>query len=199
MTNPCARRSGIFSENLGSDTILYDKINHRAHSLNRTVAVIWESADGEKSADDLAKILQRELGVPADPSIVLLALEELAAAGLLMQPVKLQTDADAPSRRDVARKLAMAGVSAGLVPLIASVLAPTPAMASSPVTKGQALQDLNKVTVEAELDPKFYLGPNAKTAQTDLMNADSAYLHADYSSEITDLNGIIKALGLPPL
>ncbi len=196
MKCPCTRRNGVFSERLGSETILYDKSNHTAHSLNQTVALVWEYADGQKSVDQLASILHDELGIPADDSVVLLALEELAAAGLLEPQIEAGTATVVPSRREVARKLALAGVSAALIPFVASVLAPTPAMASSSVTAKQATVDLAEVTAEALTDPAYLGSP---TAQLDLKNADVAWSHQNYSQEISDLDGVLKALGLPPL
>lgn len=194
MQNPCARRNDIFTENLAEETILYDKSNHTAHSLNRSLALVWESADGQKSVEDIASVLHRELGIPADRTVVLLALQELAASGLLQEPA--QAGPELLTRRQVARRLALAGASAAMLPLVASVLAPTPAMASSGISAQQATQDLNTVENEAQTDPAYYSNPGAKN---DLLAAQAAYNSKNYSAEVTDLNGVVAALGLPPL
>jgi Coenzyme PQQ synthesis protein D (PqqD) len=133
MNNPKARREGLFSERLAEETVIYDKANHTAHTLNQTVATIWESADGDKSVNELARLLHSQLGIPADPGVVLLALEQLQAAGLLEPCQEVEKETERTSRREVARRLALAGVSAAMVPLVASVVAPTPAMAASMV------------------------------------------------------------------
>lgn len=204
MTYPRARRNDIFSEALDAETILYDKANHRAHSVNQTVAILWESADGRRSVDDLAEILHQKLEIPADRDVVLLGLEELAAAGLLDEPSKIEKGIEPPSRRDVARRLALAGASAAAIPFITSVLAPTPAMASSTptttsISRSQATQYLNTVQNEAQTNSAYYNGPHAQIAKTDLLAAQAAYNSANYTTEVTDLNGVINALGLPPL
>ncbi len=143
MNNPKARRDGLFSERLAEETIVYDKVNHTAHTLNSTVAMVWQSADGDQSVNELTQILHSRLGIPADRGVVVLALEQLQAAGLLevcigAQPsIGVQASSDVEketeytSRREVARRLAIAGVSAAMIPLVASVMAPTPAMAAS--------------------------------------------------------------------
>jgi hypothetical protein len=131
MDNPKARREDLFSERLAEETILYDKVNHTAHTLNETVAMVWESADGDRSVNELAHMLHSKLGIPADRGVVLLALEQLQAAGLLEVSIEAEKETERTSRREVARRLALVGVSAAMVPLVASVVAPTPAMAAS--------------------------------------------------------------------
>jgi hypothetical protein len=137
MDHPKARRDGLFSECLAAETIIYDKANHTAHTLNQTVAMVWESADGDTSVDELARMLHAKLGIPADRGVVLLALEQLEAAGLsepyIEEQVSIEVEkhTEPTSRREVARRLAVAGVSAAMLPLVASIVAPTPAMAVS--------------------------------------------------------------------
>jgi Coenzyme PQQ synthesis protein D (PqqD) len=199
MTNPISRRNDIIAEKLAAETILYDKSCHRAHSLNQTLALVWESADGQNSIDDLAAILHRDLGIPADRDLVLLALQQLSRAGLLQQSLPTAAGPELLTRRQVARRLALAGTSAAMLPLVASVLAPTPAMASSGITQSQATNDLNTIENEAQTDPAYYNGPNAQTAKADLLKAQAAWNSGNYNAEVQDLDGVVNALGLPPL
>jgi hypothetical protein len=197
MTAPCARKNEVVSQKLAEETMVYDQISHRAHVLNQTLALVWESADGQNSIDEIAQILHRQLGLPADRSVVLLALQELSESGLLQEPVQAEVGPERLTRRHVARRLALAGASAALVPLVTSVLAPTPAMAASTsVSQRQAQTDLNEVTYEAETDLGYYFN---KTAEADLTAAEAAYGKGNYSSEISDLDGVLSALGKPSL
>jgi hypothetical protein len=199
MTTPCARRNEIVSAKLVADTMIYDKVSHRAHVLNQTVALVWESADGRNSVDNIAQILHRELGLPADRSVVLLALQELEKSGLLQGPVRAEAGPEHLTRRQVAQRLAYAGASLALIPMVTSVLAPTPAMAQSTISQSQAQQDLNTVTADTQnpaYNPEFLGSPGA---QADLTNAATAYGEGNYSAEVADLDGVLKALGLPPL
>ena len=79
----------------------------------------------------MAGILTQQLSAPVDESLVQLAVEELAKARLLVE-------AEAPrrrtSRRDVIRTLGIAGAIA--LPLVTSLVAPTPARAASCQAKG---------------------------------------------------------------
>lgn len=196
MKNPCARHNDICCENLDAETILYDKANDRAHSLNRTVMLVWESADGQRSVEEIAAILHSELGIPADRSVVLLALQELAGAGLLQDPEPGEAGPELLTRREVARKLALTGAGVAMLPVIATVLAPTPAMASSMISQPQAEKDLIDVGLEAAFDPNFGGNP---TARQDLTNAAQDFGTGNYNAEIQQLDGVIQALGLPPL
>jgi hypothetical protein len=197
MTIPCARKSEILTQKLSEETMVYDTISHRAHVLNQTVALVWESADGRNSIDEIAQILHRQLGLPADRSVVLLALEELSESGLLQEPVQAEVGPERLTRRQVAQRLALAGASLALVPLVTSVLAPTPAMAASSVSQSQGETDLIDVDLDVVENALKYAG--SPTAQTDLANAITAFDKGNYSTEVSDLDGVLKALGLPPL
>jgi hypothetical protein len=195
MTNPISRHDDIVTENLGAETIVYDKASHRAHSLNQTVALVWASANGERSVDQIAEALHRDLGIPADRDVVLMALEELSQAELLEKPA--ETASNLMTRRQLARKLAMVGASAAVVPLVATVLAPTPAMASSIYGQQQGQECLQEIVADIE---KYYQKfEGSPTAQQDLQNAIQAYEKGNYNAEVQDLDGMLQALGLPPL
>ena len=174
MNNPRAIRKNIFTESLANETILYDKANHQAHSLNKTVAMVWEAADGDKSIDEIAGILHDGLGIPKDRGVVLLAIEELATAGLIETPVEVSRFAEPTSRREVMRKLGLAGASAALVPFVVSVVAPTPAMASSPAagTPQQYASELQ--IIEADIAKNAAAYAHNQKAQNDLSAAINA-------------------------
>lgn len=198
MTRPLARKDGLYVEQIADEVILYDKGTHKAHCLNKTAAAVWEAADGTRTVEELAGVLEAKLNIPKDRDIVLLALEQLQSTGLLSSEVSAESDR--PSRRQIGRKLAMAGVSASLVPVIASVLAPTPAMASSPgtgVSKSIYVKDLGIVNSDIADNPKQYL--TSKSAQDDYLKGLVDGVHGDFADGVTDFNDALKVLGLPPL
>lgn len=126
--NPLARKSGIFTENLPEEVILYDKSNNKVHCLNKIASAIWESSDGTRTVDELAHIVELKLGAPADRTMVLLALEELEKAGLMEAGSLMVPHPALTSRRAAVGKIALAGSV-----LIATIVASTPmAHASSP-------------------------------------------------------------------
>jgi hypothetical protein len=98
--------------------------------LNRTAAVVWRHCDGQRSPEDLAGLLQDQLDLPADLDLVWLALEHLDRAQLLSAPLEGHPS-QRYSRRELTRKLARVGLAAALLPLVHSIVAPTPAHAQS--------------------------------------------------------------------
>ena len=118
---PSARRSGVFAENLPEEVILYDKSSNKVHCLSKTAAAIWESCDGTKSVDDLARIVEAKLGAPTDREVVLLALEELEKADLLEAGSGIVPEAALTSRREAVGKIALASTA-----LVATIVASVP-------------------------------------------------------------------------
>jgi coenzyme PQQ synthesis protein D (PqqD) len=130
---PAARSESLLCRELpGGELILYDTDRHQAHSLNRTSAFIWQQCDGQTNIAALAARLQG-LDVPTDEGLVWLALEQLAKAHLLREPLIRPPDQNQCSRRGLIRKLGLAGGLAALLPLVDSMTAPASAAAVSQV------------------------------------------------------------------
>jgi hypothetical protein len=122
---PRAREDGLLTEPLGEELLVCDIDSDAAHLLNETAATVWRACGGNR---DIAA-LQVHCGL--DEDTVRLALERLSDCGLLEDP-------DVPSgvsRRTMLRRgvIAGAGIGAGL-PVIRSIIVPTPAMAASGTT-----------------------------------------------------------------
>jgi hypothetical protein len=120
---PQTRRSGLLIRELPDELLVYDLVQHRAHCLNRTAALVFRHADGTRSAAELARL------PGADDDVVTLALEQLAAAGLIEASAS-DAARERPagmSRRELARRVGLA--AAILLPAVVSIVAPTPAEA----------------------------------------------------------------------
>jgi hypothetical protein len=128
---PRAKREGFLSEQLEDELIVYDQGRDRGHCLNRTAALVWRHADGQRTVADLATILRAELDPVADENLVWHALDRLNAAQLLEEPPPRSTDEMRASRRQFISKVGLIGVASLLLPVVTSVAAPTPAQAQS--------------------------------------------------------------------
>ena len=125
---PRARTENLLMENMPDGKMLYDTTRDTAHSLNPTAALVWQHCDGRTTTEEMiAHLRQRDL--PASEEVVWLALDRLGKAHLLQEP--FVAPVEGLSRRAVIRKLGRAASVAALVPVVTSIVAPTPAMATS--------------------------------------------------------------------
>jgi len=121
---PLARKKNVIIEELPGETVIFDKKNNKVHCLNAIALTVWANANGKRSIADLAKIVAAESGNPCDEALIESAVNQLAGAALLEEA----NTEKLLSRREVGRKLALAGSCAAVV---ATITAPTPAKASS--------------------------------------------------------------------
>jgi hypothetical protein len=125
-------RVECLSREFDDELLVYDLQSDAGHCLNSTAAAAWKLCDGNNSPSEIARTLSRQFSAPVDESVVLLALDQLAGAHLLVEPV-LPTKR--LSRRVALRRIGIAAAIA--LPLVTSIVAPTPAQAASCVQLGQ--------------------------------------------------------------
>lgn len=128
---PRARSNNLLVAAVEDEIVIYDKDRDRVHSLNRTASLVWQRCDGLTNVAEMARVLQRELDLPADEGMVWLALDELNRAHLLEEPFTRPPVGTSISRRDILRKVGRASAAALLLPVVSSIVAPTPANAFS--------------------------------------------------------------------
>lgn len=122
---PQARTENLLVQEIGHELIIYDQENHQAHRLNSAAALVWNHCNGQTSVDELSALLQSRLGLPPDEEIAWMALDHLRKAYLLEVPVEEVRI----SRRKLVQKLGLAGGISLLMPVVTSMVAPTPAIA----------------------------------------------------------------------
>lgn len=127
---PQARRSGLIIQEVDSEVLIYDQVSNKAHCLNPTAAKVWKYCDGETTLADACSALSRDLESPVDEKLVWYAVDQFAKDQLL------EKDFTPPAfiisgmnRRQMVRTLGLAAVVA--VPLVTSIVAPTPAQAAT--------------------------------------------------------------------
>ena len=112
-------------EELPDELLVYDVRRYRAYCLNRTIALVWRHCDGRTTVSEAAARLADELMLPRDEGIVWMALDRLGRARLLRDSVAPASHQRRYSRRDIARRLALAGGASILLPVVSSILVPT--------------------------------------------------------------------------
>jgi len=130
---PIARREQLVVTELGDELLIYDLRAHQAHCLNRTAALVWQHCDGRRDIPALAQTLTRVLPFTVDEDMIRLALRQLSRRKLLAAPLApaLMPESGTAqiSRRVMMRRLGVAAAIA--LPLVTSIVAPTPAEAQS--------------------------------------------------------------------
>lgn len=139
---PLARERSLIVEELADETLVYDLESHRAHCLNRSAALVWKQCDGRRSIAEIARRLKRELHEGMDEETVRYALDKLAKYHLLETGEKKGMPALASARqavmtrRELVRRLGLAAAVA--LPLVTTIVAPTPAQAVTCLPSGSA-------------------------------------------------------------
>jgi hypothetical protein len=128
---PYPKQAGsIHVEQLGHELCIYNWQRKEVHALNPTAARVWQQCDGRTSLTQIAAMLQAELQVSDAEAqeLAWLTLAQLEKAHLLHE------DVVKPARRKVLprREFLKLGIAAALLPMVNSIVAPTPVAAQSP-------------------------------------------------------------------
>jgi len=124
---PIARKSGLVIQEVPNEVLVYDLDTNKAHCLNESAAIVWRSCDGKNSVSEIAKLVESQAGGTVTDEFVWLAIDQLSQNNLLEREVAISFEGR--SRREVIKKIGLASVIA--VPVIASLVAPRSALASS--------------------------------------------------------------------
>ena len=203
---PVSRREGLSEERLASEVILYDHANHRVHRLNQTMGFVWKASDGTNSIEDIAKMMTEETGNTCDKDLILVALSQLERENLLQAGLAEQPPL--PSRRELGKKFANAGLSLAFLPALASMLAPTPAMArSADAALSQYQSSFHSAQSHISSDLRGYL--SNQTAQRDFaqgvvqgglgnvasLQGNTTLADRYFNAGASDFEGMLRALG----
>ena len=132
---PQTRQDGLILRELDNEILIYDTENNKAHCLNETAALVWKQCDGRRTPAEISRTLSQQLGTPIDERVVWFALKQLSRDHLLEEPLTPPAVFTAGlNRREMVRVLGLAAVVA--VPLVTSIVAPTPAQAATCLPSG---------------------------------------------------------------
>jgi len=136
MKLPVARDAGLLIEDVADETVIYDSRTKEAHGLNPLATVVFAHCDGETTIEQAARLVTERLGQPVTPDEVMNAVAQLEERELVDVP---RLRGRGLSRREMMRKTAVAGAAAASLPVITTILAPTPAAAQTQFCTAETL------------------------------------------------------------
>ncbi len=129
---PLARNEGLLTEEVDGELLVYLSDTKVACRLNPSAAIVWRNADGTRTIEDLVGVLRAELGDLADEDMVMIALDTLAEHDLIQSGhERREPSATRLNRRRFIRRVGVVGAAAVSVPVVHSMVVPTPASAAS--------------------------------------------------------------------
>lgn len=117
-----AREKELIVKELDDEVLVYDLERDKAHCLNYSAAFVWKHCDGQRSVDEIARLMEKEWRTPVNEDAVWFALNKLSKADLLQERVDLPEAKAGISRRSAVRRLAFGSL---LIPAVISIVAPT--------------------------------------------------------------------------
>lgn len=126
---PKGRSEGIVMKEFMEETLIYEIETHKCFCLNSTAARIWNLCNGKRSISEIAEQLSIDLKSTVSDEMVLFTLSELKKFNLLSIDEDTTFLPSGMPRRELIKKAALTSMIA--LPAIASLVAPTAAMAAS--------------------------------------------------------------------
>jgi hypothetical protein len=124
-------------QELPDEVLIYDRERDKAHCLNQTAALVWKYCDGKTTVANIARKLALKLDSAAiDEKVIWYALDQLSKDHLLEENLAPPAMLAGMSRRQMVRTLGLTAIVA--VPLVTSIMAPTPAQAATCFASGAA-------------------------------------------------------------
>lgn len=122
--NPRARHTGLVVQEMTDEVLVYDLDTNKAHCLNQSAALVWNSCNGSNSVGDIVREFEAAGKGTVTEDFVWLAIDQLNDKGLLDGEVSQRFSGQ--SRRQVLKTIGLASVVA--LPVIASLVAPQKAL-----------------------------------------------------------------------
>jgi hypothetical protein len=117
-------RPGLLRHELDGQVLIYDAREDRVHLLDTTTGHVFELLQEEgKTRESIVSELASRMNSIETDSLLQLSLDELRKAELLDEAATAMPALSDISRRDLLRKVGLAGAAAVLIPAIATLTA----------------------------------------------------------------------------
>ncbi|HXW89545.1 MAG TPA: PqqD family protein [Terriglobales bacterium] len=121
------KREDWFFEETGGEMLVYNLERHRVHCLNDNAVLIWKLCTGRRTVSQIAAELPMALHPRSRELVVRNTIGQLARLGL----IEANDDVPKISRRELAKRIGIGTAAAVALPLVTTIVAPTPVYAAS--------------------------------------------------------------------
>ncbi len=126
---PRAKQTRLVVEEMAEGTIVYNSVKSDLHSLNSTASFVWKQCDGKRTVAEIVRNFASEYQMPDSQEAVWIALDQLESNGLLEEALTRPVETHLLSRRGMLKHASQGALIA--LPLVTTMMAPTPANAQS--------------------------------------------------------------------
>jgi hypothetical protein len=128
-SRPLSRKDQLVVQEHDGEVLIYDLRNNKAFCLNTTAALVWQACDGKRDVSAISDHIAGALNQSDSQALVWLALDRLNKENLIEGETEFSNQYKGLTRREIIRKLGIGSMAA--LPVIASLVAPSPAHAAS--------------------------------------------------------------------
>src|SRR5437868_11169745 len=133
-------RPGLLRHSMDDQILVYDPREDKVHLLNPTTACVLDLLqEGDWSEERMRDEVARRMNIEPSAELLSLSFDELRKADLLDTSAAPITPVSDLARREMLRKIGLAGAAALLIPVITTLTAsPAAAVCTGKLTSGQA-------------------------------------------------------------
>jgi len=117
---PIARADDVLSTKVGEELVVFNTVTNTASCLDALTTVVWAACDGKCNVSMLLDRVIRSGHIDATEQIIRMAIEQMAKADLLMEPVEIPLLSEKGMSRRKALSMFRAGTMTAL-PMVASL------------------------------------------------------------------------------
>lgn len=133
---PIASTDGMIVEELDTELLIYDTARDKAHCLNPAAATVWKHCDGQKTVEELQALIAPEAGAADSRDMIVGCLRDFQRRHLVTGTTGWLDSERQVSRRELLKRVSVTAAVVVLVPLVTTIVAPTPAAAASCLAGG---------------------------------------------------------------
>ncbi len=133
---PIASTDGIIVEELDGELLIYDTGRDKAHCLNPAAATVWKHCDGRSTVEELQALIAPDAGAADSRAMIVGCLRDFQSRHLVTGTDGWLDSERQVSRRELLKRVSVTAAVVILVPLVTTIVVPTPAAAASCLPNG---------------------------------------------------------------